>query len=167
MNALVVYESLWGSTAAVAKAIAEGLGNGTRALSTADATPADVAAVDLVVVGCPILGFNLPNDQMLEAVRTNPGTSKRPDVSQPSMDAWLSELPRGTARFTTFDTRVGGFIHGSAFPKVAARLSELGYRQVHDGAYFQVKGKFGPLREGETDRARSWGASLAGLMKSQ
>lgn len=167
MSALVVYESLWGSTAAAARAIAEGLGCGAKALSTAEATPADVAEADLLVVGCPILGFNLPSDQMLEAIRTNPGTSKRPDVSQPSMDSWLSELPRGTARFATFDTRVGGFIHGSAYPKVAARLSELGYRQAHDGAYFVVKGKFGPLRDGEVDRAREWGVALSQLMGAQ
>jgi flavodoxin len=39
MKAIVVYESLWGSTAAVARAIADGLGSGARALSTAETTP--------------------------------------------------------------------------------------------------------------------------------
>ncbi len=35
MKAIVVYESLWGNTAAIARAIAEGIGSGARALSTA------------------------------------------------------------------------------------------------------------------------------------
>ena len=31
MKAVVVYESLWGNTAAIARAIAEGIGEGTQA----------------------------------------------------------------------------------------------------------------------------------------
>jgi flavodoxin len=34
MKAIVVYESYWGNTAAVARAIAEGLGPDARAIST-------------------------------------------------------------------------------------------------------------------------------------
>ena len=43
MNAIVVYESLWGNTAAVARAIAEGMGPDARALYTAEAGPEAVA----------------------------------------------------------------------------------------------------------------------------
>ena len=38
MKAVVVYESLWGNTAAVARAIAAGIGPDARALSTSEAT---------------------------------------------------------------------------------------------------------------------------------
>ena len=38
MKAIVVYESHWGNTAAIASAIAEGLGQGARVLTTTDAT---------------------------------------------------------------------------------------------------------------------------------
>jgi flavorubredoxin len=38
MKAVVVYESLWGNTAEVARAIAEGIAPEARALSTAEAT---------------------------------------------------------------------------------------------------------------------------------
>jgi flavodoxin len=34
MKALVVYESLWGNTAAIARAIAEGIGPDAQALAT-------------------------------------------------------------------------------------------------------------------------------------
>ena len=37
MKAIVVYESLWGNTAAIARAIAEGIGPEARALSTSPA----------------------------------------------------------------------------------------------------------------------------------
>src|SRR4029079_12934400 len=42
MDAVIVYESLWGNTAAVARAIAEGFGPGARVLTTDHATPAAV-----------------------------------------------------------------------------------------------------------------------------
>ena len=53
MKAIVVYESLWGNTAAIARAIAEGIGPEARALSTAEATGPAIADVDLLVAGSP------------------------------------------------------------------------------------------------------------------
>jgi len=46
MKVIVVYESLWGSTAAVARAIAEGFGTDARAMSTADASARALAGAD-------------------------------------------------------------------------------------------------------------------------
>ena len=43
MRAIVVYESHWGNTAAVARAIAEGLGPDARAMSTDEAVGPAVA----------------------------------------------------------------------------------------------------------------------------
>lgn len=54
MKAVVVFESHWGNTAAVARAIAEGIGPEARALSTADATEATLAGVDLIVAGATL-----------------------------------------------------------------------------------------------------------------
>jgi flavorubredoxin len=87
VNAVVVYESLWGNTAAVARAVAEGLGPGARALSIAEATPDVVAGADLIVVGAPVLGFKLPTERMREGALANPGGKPpRPaDLSHPSM----------------------------------------------------------------------------------
>ena len=62
MNAVVVYESHWGNTAAVARAIAEGIGPGARALTTDEATPAVLAEADLLVVGAPVIAFGLPRE---------------------------------------------------------------------------------------------------------
>jgi hypothetical protein len=39
VKAVVVYESLWGNTAAIPKAIAQGIGDGAQAPTTAEATP--------------------------------------------------------------------------------------------------------------------------------
>jgi len=45
MKTVVVYESLWGNTAAIARAIAEGIGQGALALSTAEARAQPLAAL--------------------------------------------------------------------------------------------------------------------------
>jgi hypothetical protein len=161
MKAIVVYESLWGNTAAVARAIAEGIGADTPALSTAEATAAAIAGADLLVVGSPLLAFGVPSDRVIEGIRANPGNEPTaPDVSQPSMRAWLAGLPAGRGHSAAFETRIW-WSPGSAAGGIERALAKAGYPPVANGQRFIVKGKSGPLRDGELDRARAWGAELA------
>lgn len=164
MKAVVVYESLWGNTAAVAAAIAEGLGEGARVLSTAEAVPAELAQADLIVAGAPVLAFHMPSDKMLKGLQSTPPDAPRPaDLSQPSMHDWLATLPAGQGRSAAFDTQVRGPF-GSAGPAIGKALEQAGYQALTKPAGFVVKGKYGPLREGELERARAWGAELRRLM---
>jgi biotin carboxylase len=78
MKAIVVYESLWGNTAAIARAIAEGIGADAQALSTAEATATAIADADLIVAGAPVLAFRLPSEQIRESIRVNPGKVPAP-----------------------------------------------------------------------------------------
>ena len=43
-------------------------------------------------------------------------------------------------------------------------LKGRGYEQLADPEAFIVTGKFGPLREGEIERARAWGEALRGMI---
>jgi hypothetical protein len=164
MRALVVYESLWGNTAAVARAIAEGLGPDARAVQTGQADPAAVAEADIVVAGAPVLGFSLPTEAMRESVRTNPGG--RPpapaDLSQPSMRSWLDALPpqTGGRQYAAFESALR-FSPGGAVRGIGERLERAGFSPAAKGERFFVTGRFGPLRDGELERARQWGARLA------
>jgi flavodoxin len=161
VKAVVIYESFWGSTAAVARAIASGLGEGTLALPTGDATPEALAGADLVVAGSPVIGFHMPTDKMREAIRANPGPAPTPpDLSQPSMASWLQGLAAGRGAVAAFDTRIRGPF-GSAAPAILKGLEAAGYRGIAKPRGFTVTGKYGPLREGELERAREWGAELA------
>lgn len=162
MNALVVYESIWGNTATVARAIADGIGPGTRVLSTADATPDALSDCDLLVVGSPLLGFSLPNKGMIDSIRTNPThAAHNTDTSQPPMREWLESVPAGTARLATFETRIW-WSPGSAAKGIAKALAPRGYRPIDaKGERFVVTGTYGPMKEGELERARAWGARLA------
>ena len=167
MNAIVVYESHWGNTAAVARAIAEGLGSDTRALSTAEATGAAIAGVDLIVAGSPLLGFNLPTESMLKGMATNAAKDPTPpDLSHPSLRAWLETLQAGSGHAAAFETRIW-WSPGSAAKAILKRLEALGYRPIDKGERFIVEGKYGPLRAGELERATAWGAELAQAMAGE
>ncbi len=161
MKAIVVYESHWGNTAAVARAIAEGIGSEAAVLSTAEATGAAIAGVDLIVAGSPLLGFSLPTESMLKNIAASADRDPTPpDVSHPSMRSWLETLPPGSGRAASFETRIW-WSPGSAAKAILKRLEALGYRPVDKGQRFIVEGKYGPLRAGELERAKAWGAELA------
>jgi flavodoxin len=161
MKAIVVYESHWGNTAAVARAIAEGIGPSVTVLSTAEATAEAIAGVDLIVAGSPLLGFSLPTESMLKNIAASADRDPTPpDVSHPSMRSWLETLPPGHGRAASFETRIW-WSPGSAAKAILKRLEALGYQPVGKGQRFVVEGKYGPLRAGELERAKAWGAELA------
>jgi len=161
MKAVVVYESLWGNTAAVARAIAEGIGHEARAVSTAEATPDLVEEADLIVAGAPIQGFNLPNDRMRAGIK--PDQDPPPDLSAPTLRSWLEHLPAGHGRSAAFDTKIR-WSPGSAASVIDQELARAGYAPVAKSEHFIVHGQHGPLREGELDRARAWGGQLGALL---
>lgn len=161
MNALVVYESLWGNTKAVAEAIARGIGGGAVAVSTSEASHERVAQADLLVVGAPLLGFNLPSQEMRRSIESNPAhASHRPDLSHPTVRDWLETVPPRAAWYATFETRIW-WSPGSSAKRIAKALESAGYRQVAPPQRFIVKGSYGPLRTGELERAQAWGEELA------
>lgn len=162
MRAVVVYESLWGNTASVARAIAEGIGSDARAMTTDEATPAVVAEADLLVAGAPVLGFSLPTEKMRESVRTTTGDAPvSADLTHRSMRAWLASLRHGKGRAIAFETRLRGPIPGSATKTIMRELQDAGFASAGRSQPFYVAGKYGPLREGELERARLWGEDLA------
>lgn len=161
MKAIVVYESHWGNTAAVARAIAEGIGPGATALSTADATAAAIDGADLIVAGAPRLGFSLPTDGMVKGLSSE--TAKGgppPDLSHPTMRAWLDALPAGSGRGAAFETKIS-WSPGSASKAILGQLQDKGYRAADKPQKFVVKDRYGPLKEGELEKAKAWGAELA------
>jgi hypothetical protein len=161
MKTVVVYESFWGNTAAIARAIAEGIGPGARALSTTEATGAAIEEADLIVAGAPVIAFSLPTEKARENIRANPGKAPAPpDLSNPSMRSWLAALPAGSGRAAAFETGLR-WSPGGATSAIIKGLKRAGYRPIGKGQRFIVKGSYGPLRDGELERARQWGAELA------
>ena len=159
MKAVVVYESLWGNTAAIARAIADGLGSEARALTTDEATADAISGADLVVAGAPLLGFALPTDEMIKSIADNPANPES-DTSHPSMRTWLDGLSGCAGGCAAFETRIW-WSPGSAAKKIAAELEGAGFSAAASPEKFIVTGRYGPLKDGEIERAREWGAKLS------
>ena len=161
MKAVVVYESLWGNTAAVAHAIAEGIGPGARAVATDGVSPEGVAELDLVVAGAPVFAFSLPTEAIRGRIAHDEADAPiPPDLSHPSLRSWLDELPAGAVRTAAFETRIWWSPRG-ATGDIEQRFRAAGYTPITKAKKFVVKDKYGPLREGELERARAWGEELA------
>jgi Flavodoxin domain len=166
MNAVVVYESHWGNTAEVAKAIADGLGTGARVLNTDEATGPAIEGVDLIVAGSPVIAFALPRDGALKQIAADRKAPTPPDVSHPLLRTWLERLPAGRGFGAAFETRIWWSLRG-ATGTILSKLEHAGYRRIAPGERFIVAGGYGPLRDGELERARQWGAQLASAVEEQ
>jgi len=143
MRILVVYDSMYGNTEAIAKAIVAALGADARAMRAPDATPSALEGVDLLVVGAPTHGG-------------------RP---MPSVQAFIDRLTdlKGL-RVAFFDTRSEGKfarMFGEAATRGAESLKAKGAVPVGTAEGFFVKGKKGPLKEGELERAAAWARAVA------
>ncbi|MEV4077556.1 flavodoxin family protein [Nonomuraea fuscirosea] len=164
MDALVVYESMFGNTEEIAKAIAEGISTRLRTeVAEAGRAPGAVGAeVGLLVVGGPTHAFAMSR---ASTRRSAAQQATRPLVSAGNgVREWLATLRTSSAglRSAAFDTRVAKpRLPGSAARGIARRLRRLGVRVLVPAQSFYVLGTEGPLVEGELERARKWGESLA------
>lgn len=165
MNAVVVYESHWGNTAAIARAIADGLGPETRVLTTDQASDAAIEDADLIVAGAPVIAFGLASDSTRNnLVNESSKAPSAPDLSHPTMRSWLDHLPLGRGRSAAFETRVWWSPRG-ATGAIERGLRGAGYRPLAKASRFVVQGAYGPLRDGELERARQWGVDLAAALE--
>jgi hypothetical protein len=171
MKVIVVYESLWGSTAAVARALAEGFGHNARAMSTAEASSDAVAGADLIIAGAPVHSLSLPSEKTRQWATQGLGPDGAPpDLSHPMMRTWIEQLPKAKGRAAAFDTRVHAWYGRGAAPKILDSLRHAGYQPLASPRGFYVTGHpvlprtNGVLRDGEAERARQWGSELARAM---
>lgn len=163
MKALVVYESMFGNSETIARAVAEGLGDVFDVTMAEVATLPSAAGMDLLVVGGPThaLGLSRP------ATRTD--ASKQGTVRPGAADVGLREYLDGSPALTgiaaaAFDTRMKTFVPGSAAHKAHRRLRRLGCRMLLPAESFRVTDTTGPLVDGEQERARRWATGLAAVL---
>lgn len=140
MSSLVVYDSKYGNTKELARAIARQLD--ARAVPATE--PFDLEGVELLVVGGPT------------QVHT---VSKR-------LSQRLEELPPGSLEgvgVAAFDTRFrrNPILTGTAARGIAKKLVRRGGRLVAEPESFFVADTEGPLEPAEVERATVWARALS------
>jgi hypothetical protein len=169
MRALVVFESMFGDTQLIAKAIAAGLSSRMSAdVAEVGTAPAAVGAeVDLLVVGGPTHAFGMtrPSTRQDAANQAEHGVVS----TGIGMREWLDALqhPSGSGTAAAFDTRINKpRVPGSAARRAEKRLRRLGFHIASPAQSFYVAGTAGPLVKGELERAHRWGEELGSAFTS-
>ena len=166
--ALVIYESMFGNTKAVAEAVALGLASTfdvdlAECSHAAGRLPPDLV---LLVVGAPTHAFGLSRESTRADARRQATSTDHP--SEPGLREWLDGLPGAggsagpTLMTAAFDTKVSHpRLPGSAAHVAARRLKRLGHVQLVKPQTFFVDGARGPLVDGESGAAFEWGRELS------
>jgi len=146
MNIIVVYDSVYGNTEAVARAIGQALPGEVELRRVGQVNASELEIADLLIIGSPTHGA-LPTEAVQDLLK---------QIGSPAREG---------ARAATFDTRLtwkflerwGGF----AAPKMAEVLKEKGWIMAGAPGGFFVRGlKKGPLKKGEAERATTWARGI-------
>jgi hypothetical protein len=181
MQVAIVYESLFGNTHEIAEAVAQGVREAepdahVSCLRVEDAAPEEIIGADLLVVGGPThmrgMSTSMTRSMGLRADHTEltehpeggePALTAEPGAEGPGLRTWFTDLPKAAKgrQAAAFDTRAGTALAGGAGHGIAHRLRRHGYELVAEPEGFVIESAEGPLRAGEHDRARDWGAAIA------
>jgi flavodoxin-like protein len=163
---VVAYESMYGNTRQVAEAIAEGLGK-AEVVGVNDGESGVAGEADVLIAGGPTHMHGMATTMSRKGTgqaAEEEGTELEPGaVDGPGLRKWLADRNGDGKRAAAFDTRIdkSPMLTGAASRGIAKRLRKAGYELVADPESFFVEDSEGPLADGELERARAWGASLA------
>jgi len=144
MKTLIVYDSIYGNTRIIAEAIAQGIPGQVALQQAGEVHASELSGFDLLVIGAPTQGGR-PTESVQILLDSVSGTALQ------------------GKKVAAFDTRLKAKwvkIFNYAAPRIASTLQEKGGVLVNEPAGFIVKGRSGPLLEGEVERAREWGKRI-------
>ena len=172
MRAVVVYESMFGNTHAVAEAIGEGLRGAcdVTVVPVGQAGPDVLHDAGLVVVGGPthVHGMTRRRSRAAaaEAARRPGSTVALEEGAEgPGVREWLASLDYVNVLALAFDTRMKGpaLFTGRASKKIGLELERHGAYLLAPPESFFVS-RDNSLEAGEEARARRWGEQVAAVI---
>ena len=152
MKVLIAYDSMYGNTEEIAKAIGGAITGEIKVLRADETNASDLNLIGFLIVGSPTQGFRAtrPVQTFIEGIPA--GSLKGIDVA-----AFDTRIPSGdVGKGLRFIMKVGGY----AAPRIAKALEKKGGNLVAPPAGFFVKDKEGPLKDGELERAASWAKEI-------
>jgi flavodoxin len=145
MAAIVIYDSQYGNTEAIAKAIGKGFGEDTKVVRVGEVKVEDIAPYHFVIIGSPTQGGR----------------------QTPAIKDFVAKIPAEALkekRLAAFDTRLKNILvkmFGYAAPRIEAAIKAKGGNTTAQPQGFFVKSTKGPLLNGELERATNWAKSVA------
>lgn len=160
MKAVIVYESVDGSTRSVTEAIGAGLAISidTRCYEVSEAPTGFEDDVVLVVVGAPAYRFGLSSRNSRRF-----GPKERADLISPTgMREWLRRVDKVAGKMVVaFDTQPASLRRRrSATRGMLRRMTRAGYEPLTRSETFCMDGATGPMIRRELDRAHGWGTDI-------
>ena len=154
MKALIVYDSKFGNTEKVARAIGEAitpLGE-VRVVKVGDANPSELSSIDFLIVGSPTHGGGATR-AIKEFLGKIPANALK-NVQVASFDT----------RFSAKDKGIGARIVLGIFRYAAGRIATIleykgGYLAMEPEGFI-VEESEGPLKKGELERAATWAKEM-------
>ena len=144
MKTLIVYDSVYGNTERIAKAIGDAITGDVKVSHASELNSSEFKTVDLLIVGSPTYGGK-PTRAIQDLLNKVPVS----DFKGASMAAFDTRLSMKLVR-----------IFGYSAEKIAGSLKNKGWTIVVPPEGFFVKGKKGPLEEGELERAAGWAKEI-------
>jgi flavodoxin len=145
MKTLIIFDSMYGNTEKIAKAVASGISGDIKVLKAGEAHLLDIINIGLLVLGLPTQGGRY----------TKPIAAFLNEIS--------GQIKKGTI-IAFFDTRMPSAwvkIFGFAAGKMADYFKKEGFQIVVPPEPFFVQGAQGPLQDGEPERAVAWGKDIS------
>jgi flavodoxin I len=146
MKILVVYDTFYGNTEKIARAVAAAVAapDTVNVVRASEASDRDLEGIGLLFVGSPTQG----------------GRATK------AVQAFLEQIPSGAlkgVRVAVFDTRLKAVLarmFGYAAGRIEKAVAGKGANLISPSGLFIVKGSKGPLVQGEEDRAKEWARGI-------
>ncbi len=154
MKALIVYDSVYGNTEKIARAIAGVItpSDGVKVLRVGEANPSELESIDLLIVGLPTHGGR-PTPAIQECLSKIPANGLK-DSGVTSFDTRISGKDKGVG------IRILTGVFGYAAGRIADSLKGKGGYLMVPPEGFIVEGNKGPLKQGELERAADWAKEI-------
>lgn len=149
MKVLIVYDSVYGNTGQIARAIGEGIPGEVEVRRVGQVNPAELENFGILMVGSPTHGGR----------------------ATPAVQEFLNGLKESAMKdrkVAAFDTRVPKTfvrLFGFAAGRIAHSLKQKGGRLAVPPEGFFVLSTKGPLKEGELERAAQWARGISNTGK--
>lgn len=151
MNALIIYDSVFGNTKKVAEIMGDILKERGQAevIHVQDVTSSKISEADLLIIGSPTRAFH-PTKSIRQLLKSLPGKGlKGVDIAVFDTRMYLEDT---NSRILELLVRILGY----AAEKIEAWSVKKGALLIQKHEGFFVHDVEGPLRDGEEKRAAEW-----------